>query len=189
MSLQYISLESWSTCLCMHVCMPYPYPHRHAPSDNCWSLNFAVSLQTGDGSVINHRLWQIFQGFMQAHEPRPEKRRDWERHLNAEKNFHKSQEAGEQGWSQKVDSNLPMNCVVNRHSLRLDNTLSTPKLKYKSVWNENYLKFSALRQYDKVLLKLLRQLQFYSILYSYWMCSTRDATAVLCKYLHNNSGD
>lgn len=189
MSLQYISLENWSTCLCMHVCMPYPHTHRHTPSDDCWSLNFAVYLQTGDGSVINHRLWQIFRGFMQAHEPHPGKRKDWERHLNAEIFFLQiSEEAGEQGWSQKVDSNLSMNCVVNRHSLRLDNTLSTPKLKSESVWNKNYLQCSALRQ-DEVLLKLLRQLQFYSILYSYWMCSTRDVTAVLCKYLHNNSGD
>lgn len=63
----------------------------HTPLDNCWSLNFAVYLQTGCGSTINHHLWQISWGFMQAHEPRPEKSRDWVRHLSAENIFCKPQ--------------------------------------------------------------------------------------------------
>lgn len=53
---------------CLHAMSSLTRTHTQ-PSDNCWSLNFAVYLQTGVGSVINHPLWQISLACMQAHEP------------------------------------------------------------------------------------------------------------------------
>lgn len=60
----------------MYACLHAMHLHTDRPVDNCQSLNFAVYLQTGGGSAINHTLRQISWGFMQAHNTRPEKRRD-----------------------------------------------------------------------------------------------------------------